>query len=408
MPKAAAPRVILGIGGGIAAYKSAELARLLVQQGYEVQPVMTRAATEFLTPLTLSSLTHKRVITSLFAPAGQPEATLASAIEHIGVALENDLLLVAPATADLLAQFAQGLAGDFLTTMHLAFPGPVLLAPAMNTNMWNHPATQANVALLRARGYHFVGPAAGELACGMEGPGRLAEPAAIAAAAAALLDKKHDLAGETILLTAGPTQEPIDPVRVITNRSSGKMGYALAQRAQARGARVILVSGPVALSPPANVELLRVETAAQMYDAVMSRLAEVSVFIGVAAVADYRPARPAAEKLKKCVSALAIELEPTTDILAAVGRDKGHRLVVGFAAETGNLLGEAERKREAKNCDLVVANLVGAPGAGFEGDENEVVLIRRGQQPEPVARAAKTVIADRILDAVADLRARQA
>ncbi|MFN9918416.1 MAG: bifunctional phosphopantothenoylcysteine decarboxylase/phosphopantothenate--cysteine ligase CoaBC [Acidobacteriota bacterium] len=408
MPKAAAPRVILGIGGGIAAYKSAELARLLVQQGYEVQPVMTRAATEFLTPLTLSSLTHKRVITSLFAPAGQPEATLASAIEHIGVALENDLLLVAPATADLLAQFAQGLAGDFLTTMHLAFPGPVLLAPAMNTNMWNHPATQANVALLRARGYHFVGPAAGELACGMEGPGRLAEPAAIAAAAAALLDKKHDLAGETILLTAGPTQEPIDPVRVITNRSSGKMGYALAQRAQARGARVILVSGPVALSPPANVELLRVETAAQMYDAVMSRLAEVSVFIGVAAVADYRPARPAAEKLKKCVSALAIELEPTTDILAAVGRDKGHRLVVGFAAETGNLLGEAERKREAKNCDLVVANLVGAPGAGFEGDENEVVLIRRGQQPEPVARADKTVIADRILDAVADLRARQA
>jgi phosphopantothenoylcysteine decarboxylase/phosphopantothenate--cysteine ligase len=398
----------LGIGGGIAAYKSAELARLLVQQGYEVQPVMTRAATEFLTPLTLSSLTHKKVITSLFAAPGQPEATLASAIEHIGVALENDLLLVAPATADLLAQFAQGLAGDFLTTMHLAFPGPVLLAPAMNTNMWNHPATQANVALLRARGYHFVGPAAGELACGMEGPGRLAEPAAIAAAAAALLDKKHDLAGETILLTAGPTQEAIDPVRVITNRSSGKMGYALAQRAQARGARVILVSGPVALSAPAHVELLRVETAAQMLDAVMRHLAEASVFIGVAAVADYRPAQPAAEKLKKSVSAMAIELEPTTDILAAVGRDKGHRLVVGFAAETGNLLGEAERKREAKNCDLVVANLVGAPGAGFEGDENEVVLIRRGQQPEPVARAAKTVIADRILDAVADLRARQA
>jgi len=397
-------RIILGIGGGIAAYKSAELARILVQRGYSVQPVMTRAATEFITPLTLSSLTHRKVITSLFASREDSNAVLSSAIEHIDVALENDLLIVAPATADLMAQFAHGLAGDFLTTMHLAFTGPVLLAPAMNTNMWNHAATQANLRVLRERGYHFVGPDAGDLACGMVGAGRLSDPLKIADAATAILNGRQDLAGETILITAGPTQEAIDPVRVITNRSSGKMGYAIAGKAVRRGARVILVSGPVALDVPQGVELIRVESAEQMKNAVMEQLDAASIFISVAAVADYRPASPADQKMKKTASRLSIELEPTSDILAEVGRRKGDRIVIGFAAETQNLAAEGKRKLESKNCDMVVANLVGPNGTGFEGDENEVLLITRDKEPVAVPKAAKKEIARHILDAVLDLR----
>ena len=397
-------RVILGVGGGIAAYKSADLARLLVQRGYLVQAVMTEAATQFLTPLTLASLTHHKVITKLFAERDDSTATLSSAIEHIDVALENDLLVVAPATADLLAQFAHGLAGDFLTTMHLAFTGPVLIAPAMNTNMWNHAATQANIKTLKERGYHFVGPDAGDLACGMVGAGRLAEPLYIADAVTALLQRSRDLVGETILITAGPTQEAIDPVRVITNRSSGRMGYAIAEKAAARGARVILVSGPVALAPPIGVEVQRVESAEQMKNAVLAQLDAASIFIGVAAVADYRPTNPAAQKLKKTASRLSIELEPTTDILAEVGRQKGDRIVIGFAAETQNLAAEGKRKLEAKNCDMVVANLVGLDGTGFESDENEVMLITRDAEPKVIPRADKREIASRILDQIASLR----
>ena len=403
MPREGA-RIILGVGGGIAAYKSAELARLLVQRGYSVQAVMTQAATQFLTPLTLASLTHHKVITKLFAERDDSTATLASAIEHIDVALENDLLVVAPATADLLAQFAHGLAGDFLTTMHLAFTGPVLLAPAMNTNMWNHAATQANIKTLKERGYHFVGPDAGDLACGMVGAGRLAEPLYIADAVTALLQRSRDLVGETILITAGPTQEAIDPVRVITNRSSGRMGYAIAEKAAARGARVILVSGPVALAPPIGVEVQRVESAEQMKNAVLAQLDAASIFIGVAAVADYRPTNPAAQKLKKTASRLSIELEPTTDILAEVGRQKGDRIVIGFAAETENLAAEGKRKLEAKNCDMVVANLVGLDGTGFESEENEVLLITRDAEPKMIPRADKREIASRILDQIAPLR----
>ena len=403
MPREGA-RIILGVGGGIAAYKSAELARLLVQRGYSVQAVMTQAATQFLTPLTLASLTHHKVITKLFAERDDSTATLASAIEHIDVALENDLLVVAPATADLLAQFAHGLAGDFLTTMHLAFTGPVLLAPAMNTNMWNHAATQANIKTLKERGYHFVGPDAGDLACGMVGAGRLAEPLYIADAVTALLQRSRDLVGETILITAGPTQEAIDPVRVITNRSSGRMGYAIAEKAAARGARVILVSGPVALAPPIGVEVQRVESAEQMKNAVLAQLDAASIFIGVAAVADYRPTNPAAQKLKKTASRLSIELEPTTDILAEVGSQKGDRIVIGFAAETENLAAEGKRKLEAKNCDMVVANLVGLDGTGFESDENEVLLITRDAEPKVIPRADKREIASRILDQIAPLR----
>ena len=397
-------RIILGIGGGIAAYKSAELARILIQRGYSVQPVMTRAATEFITPLTLSSLTHRKVITSLFASREDSTAVLSSAIEHIDVALENDLLIVAPATADLMAQFAHGLAGDFLTTMHLAFTGPVLLAPAMNTNMWNHAATQANLQVLRERGYHFVGPDAGDLACGMVGAGRLSDPLEIADAATAILNGRQDLAGETILITAGPTQEAIDPVRMITNRSSGKMGYAIAEKAVRRGARVILVSGPVALAAPQGVELIRVESAEQMKNAVIAQLDAASIFISVAAVADYRPTSPTDQKMKKTASRLSIELEPTTDILAEVGLRKGDRIVIGFAAETQNLAAEGKRKLESKNCDMVVANLVGPNGTGFEGDENEVLLITRDKEPQAVPKAAKKEIARHILDAVLDLR----
>ncbi len=365
---------------------------------------MTRAATEFITPLTLSSLTHRKVITSLFANGEDSTAVLSSAIEHIDVALENDLLIVAPATADLMAQFAHGLAGDFLTTMHLAFTGPVLLAPAMNTNMWNHAATQANLKVLRERGYHFVGPDAGDLACGMVGAGRLSDPLEIADAATAILNGRKDLAGETILITAGPTQEAIDPVRVITNRSSGKMGYAIAEKAVRRGARVILVSGPVALAAPQGVELIRVESAEQMKNAVLEQLNAASIFISVAAVADYRPTSPADQKMKKTASRLSIELEPTSDILAEVGRRKGDRIVIGFAAETQNLAAEGKRKLESKNCDMVVANLVGPNGTGFEGDENEVLLLTRDKEPQAVPKAAKKEIARHILDAVLDLR----
>lgn len=398
------PRVILGIGGGIAAYKSAELARLLVQRGYRVQTVMTSAATQFITPLTLASLTHTKVITNLFNNREDANSVLSSAIEHIDVALENDLLVVAPATADLIAQFAHGLAGDFLTTTHLAFTGPILLAPAMNTNMWNHAATQTNLKTLRERGYAIVGPDAGDLACGMVGAGRLAEPLEIADAVTALLNGRRDLEGETILITAGPTQEAIDPVRVITNRSSGKMGYAIARNAAARGARVVLVSGPVAIAAPAGVEVIGVESAEEMKNAVLARLDAASVFIGVAAVADYRPARPAEQKLKKTASPAAIELEATSDILAEVGRIKGDRIVIGFAAETQNLLAEARRKLAAKSCDMIVANLVGQRGIGFDGDENEVQLVTDKGEPTVIARAAKTAIAALILDRIATLR----
>jgi phosphopantothenoylcysteine decarboxylase / phosphopantothenate---cysteine ligase len=399
-----APRVILGVGGGISAYKSAELARALVTRGYVVQPVMTKAATEFITPLTLASLTNKKVITDIFPDQPSPEETLASSIEHISVALENDVLVIAPATADLLAKMAHGLASDFLTTLYLAFPGPVLLAPAMNTNMWLHPAVQANLKILTDRGHHIVGPDAGDLACGMVGAGRMSEPLAIAEALTALLARKHDLSGETFLITAGPTQEPIDPVRFITNRSSGKMGYALAAEAASRGARVILVSGPVHLAVPAGVERVPVKSAAQMKDAVMAHLEQASIILKAAAVADYRPADEAAQKIKKTSTKLSLDLEPTSDILMELGRVKGDRLLIGFAAETQNLAAEARRKLESKNCDMVVGNLVGPDGTGFEGDENEVLLVTPDAEPLLIPKASKREIAAKILDRVLGLR----
>jgi phosphopantothenoylcysteine decarboxylase/phosphopantothenate--cysteine ligase len=408
--------VVLGVAGGIAAYKAAELARALMERGFSVQVVTTASAEEFIRPLTFAALTGRKVISHLFS-AGSDEDTLSSAIEHIRVAQENQILVVAPATANVLAKFARGIADDFLSTMYLAFTGRVVLAPAMNTNMWNHPATQENLRILRERGHEIVEPDDGALACGMVGPGRLAEPDKIAALVAAGSvvrpaekreenrgEKRHDLDGETLLITAGPTQEPLDAVRYITNRSSGKMGYALAEEAASRGARVVLVSGPVNLPEPPGIEVIHVQTAIEMRKAVMERLSEATMIVKAAAVADYHRANPPRQKEKKTAARLSLELDPTPDILAEVGKKKGDRLLVGFAAETDHMVEEARRKLENKNCDMIVANLVSQEGIGFDSDENEVVLVLRTGDTIPVARASKRAIAQRIFDEMIRLR----
>ncbi len=398
-------RIVLGVSGGIAAYKAAELARALTGNGHEVQAVLTRAAEEFVRPLTFASLTGRKVINELFGSDNSPEATLSSSIEHIGVAREHDLLLVAPATANVLAKFAHGLADDFLSTLYLAFRGPVVLAPAMNEDMWAHDAVRANVATLRQRGHAIVDPDEGFLACGTYGPGRLAElPKILEAVERALQPPVHDLEGETILITAGPTQEPLDPVRYLSNRSSGKMGYALAQAAIDRGAHVILVSGPVSLTPPAGAEAVHVRTAAEMRDAVFANLEPATVVIKCAAVADFRPSVQSKQKIKKTSARVSLELDPTPDILAELGRKRGDRLLIGFAAETANLESEARRKLETKNCDMVVANLVGQADTGFESDSNEVVLALRTGEFIPLARASKREIAEQILSRILTLR----
>jgi phosphopantothenoylcysteine decarboxylase/phosphopantothenate--cysteine ligase len=395
-------KVVLGIGGGIAAYKAAELARALIERGVSVQVVMTRAAQEFVRPLTFAALTAHKVITDLFAASG--EDTLASAVEHIRVAQEAQALVVAPATADLMAKFANGLADDFLSTLYLAFTGPVVLAPAMNTNMWNHPAARHNLETLRGRGHVIVDPEEGELACGMVGPGRLAEPERIAAVVLTLLSGRRDLEGETVLVTAGPTEEPVDPVRFLSNRSSGKMGYAVAEAAAARGARVILISGPVHLSAPAGVSVVNVRTAEEMRAAVLAHLSEASIIVKAAAVADFRVKNPSAGKIKKSGAGLTLELELNPDILAEVGQMKGLRLLVGFAAETGDPLPEARRKLESKHCDMIVGNRVDREDVGLGCDDNEVVLAIRTGETVALPRAPKREIADRIFDHLLKLR----
>ncbi|HTS24270.1 MAG TPA: bifunctional phosphopantothenoylcysteine decarboxylase/phosphopantothenate--cysteine ligase CoaBC [Bryobacteraceae bacterium] len=389
-------RILLGVGGGIAAYKAAEFARLLMERGHEVQVVMTAAAQEFVRPLTFAALTGRKVLTDLFA--------IESAIEHIAVAQEHDLLAIAPATADLMAKLAHGEANDFLTTVYLAFQGPVVIAPAMNVNMWDHPATQSNLQTLRQRGHRIVGPGEGYLACGMIGAGRLADPEEIAEAIASEFRTRRELEGETVLITAGPTQEPLDPVRFISNRSSGKMGYALAEAAAARGARVVLVSGPVHLPPPRGVEVIHVRTAQEMRDQVFENLAPAGIVIKSAAVADFHLSRVHEQKIKKTAARVSLELDPTPDILAELGRNKGDRLLIGFAAETQNLQQEARRKLETKNCDMVVANLVGGAETGFETDQNEVTLVMRTGDVLPLPRASKREIADRIFDEAVKLR----
>ena len=395
-------RITLGVTGGVAAYKAAELVRRLQQDNFTIQVVMTRSAREFITPLTFAALTGQKVITDLFAQSGG-EANLESAIEHIAVAQRTDLLLVAPATADILAKFARGIADDFLTTLYLASTAPVVVAPAMNVNMWNHTATQENVEMLRARGVKIVDPDEGYLACGMTGAGRLAGQAAIVGAVHEALHVVRDLADQKILVTAGPTRESLDPVRYFTNRSSGKMGYAVAEAAVQRGAQVILVSGPTSLEAPAGVERINVQSAEEMHRAVLGNIADCSIAIFAAAVADYRPVEANGQKIKRTKESMTISLEPTPDILASVTRDRGDRLIVGFAAETENVAENARKKLAAKNADLIVANDVTAEGAGFDHDTNIVTLIARDGRDLALPRMSKSEVARHILDEVVRL-----
>jgi len=397
-------RITLGVTGGVAAYKAAELVRRLQQEGFSVQVVMTRGAREFITPLTFAALSGQKVITDLFGDSSGGEANLESAIEHIAVAQRTDLLLVAPATADILAKFARGIADDFLTTLYLASTAPVVMAPAMNVNMWNHAATQENVERLRARGVKIVNPEEGYLACGMTGAGRLAGQEDIITAVRDVVHATRDLEGQAVLVTAGPTREDIDPVRYLTNRSSGKMGYAVAEAAARRGAKVMLVSGPANLETPAGVERIDVRTANEMHRAVVERFAGVSIAILAAAVSDYRPVDRHAEKIKKSNASLTISLEPTTDILAEVAKNKGQTIVVGFAAETDHVAENARKKLSAKNADLIVANDVTAEGAGFDHDTNVVTLFARDGRDLALPKLSKSEVAQRILDEVVRLR----
>jgi phosphopantothenoylcysteine decarboxylase / phosphopantothenate---cysteine ligase len=397
-------RVAVGVTGGVAAYKAAELVRRLQQEGIEVEVVMTRHAQEFIAPLTFAAITGKKVITDMFAAAESAPANVESAIEHIAVAQRIDALVIAPATANHIAKMAQGIADDFLTTLYLATTAPVIVAPAMNVNMWEHSATQANLEILRARGVRSVAPDEGYLACGMVGAGRLAGTESIAREVCSALGIRYDLKGETILVSAGPTCEDIDPVRFITNRSSGKMGYAIADAAVRRGARVILVSGPVSLAAPAGVELVRVRTAEEMRAAVLANFDAATVVIMAAAVADYRAAKIAPEKLRRAGEKLSLELEATPDILAEIGRNKGERLLIGFAAETGGVKESARRKLEKKSADMIVANDVSEPGAGFDGDTNIVTFFFADGREERLPKMSKFDVAVRILDEAAYLR----
>ncbi len=394
-------KVLLGITGCIGVYKSAEVLRGLQKAGVEVSVVMTRHATEFVQPLTFEALSGKPVIVGMF---DRPDY---SAIEHISLARQSDLLLVAPATANILAKFAHGIADDFLTTLYLSNTRPVLIAPAMNVEMWNHPATRANLEILRERGNYFVDPGVGYQACGEVGVGRLAEPEDIVSQALQVMRHKAgtdaDLAGEHLLITAGPTVEDLDPVRFITNRSSGKMGYALAEAARDRGARVTLISGPVRIAPPAGVETVSVRSTRQMYEAVMSRVRDSSVFIGCAAVADFRPASPSDQKIKKQGrQSITIELEPTEDIIGSVARDpqRNSRIVVGFAAESQSLLDNAETKLREKSLDLIVANDITREGAGFDSDDNAATILRRDGSRNELPLQSKRELADKVLDEI--------
>ncbi len=398
-------KVALGVTGGIAAYKAAELLRLLQDRGLDVQVVMTRAACEFVTPLTFAALSGHKVITGLFGEAGAAEPNVESAIEHIAVAQSIDALVIAPATADILGRIAHGLADDFLTTLVLATKAPILVAPAMNVNMWENAATQANLAVLRGRGVKIVEPDAGYLACGVIGAGRLAAPETIAQAVFETLGLGDDLKGETVLVTAGPTEEPLDPVRYISNRSSGRMGYALAEASRRRGARVMLVSGPTRLVPPDGVEIERVRTAEEMAEAVGRRVDEASVVLMAAAVADFRPEEVQGTKIKKRDGAPVVKLRPTRDILGEiVGRRRNGQLVVGFAAETDDVLENAAAKARAKRLDLVVANDVTQAGAGFDVDTNIVTLLFADGRRKSLEMMSKLDVAHRVLDEVVGLR----
>ena len=419
-------KVTVGVCGGIAAYKSVELVRLLQDAGYDPHVVMTKAAEEFVRPLTFSAISGHKVISTLWGEdAGVVSEGDESSIEHIHEAQTTKLLIVAPATADILAKFAHGLADDFLSTMFLATTAPVVVAPAMNVNMWEHPATRANVETLRSRGVKVIEPGSGYLACGMVGGGRLAEPAAIAAVVAETLAggaendslglgknnaasspaQESDFAGETVLVTAGGTREAIDPVRFIGNRSSGRMGYAVAEAARRRGARVILISAPTGLQEPSGVEIVRVVTADEMRSAVMKRLREATIVVMAAAVSDYRVRSVAAQKIKReAARAVILELEATEDILREVVAQRVvGTIVVGFAAETEDALANGRAKLAGKGVDAVVVNDVSMDGIGFDAEQNAgSFLTKSGTVELPVM--SKVTMADRILDEVAKLR----
>jgi phosphopantothenoylcysteine decarboxylase/phosphopantothenate--cysteine ligase len=396
-------RVTVGVSGGIAAYKAAELVRSLQRQAIEVRAVMTQSATRFVQPLTFAALTGHKVITSLWDDAYTSEGAHDSSIEHIDEAQWPDALVIAPATANILAKFAHGIADDFLTTMYLATRATVLVAPAMNVNMWDHPATQANLEILRQRHVRIVEPGTGDLACGVVGIGRMAEPEAVAAAVLDALGRRHDMAGEVVLVTAGGTREALDPVRFLGNRSSGKMGYALADAAQSRGAKVILISGPSALHPPAHVELVKVTTADQMRTAVLERMNEVTMVVKAAAVADYRPINVSDHKLKRS-GPLTLELAPTEDILAeVVRRRRPGQLIVGFAAETENRMENGRQKLLRKGADAIVVNDVSGEALGIDSDLNAATFLTNSTAIE-LNEMPKRKLADRILDEILTLR----
>ncbi len=396
-------RVALGVSGGVAGYKADELVCRLQQEGIEVQVVMTKSAQEFVTPLTFAALTGQKVITEMFGTESAA-ANVESAIEHIAVAQRIDLLIVAPATANIIAKMARGIADDFLTTLYLATTAPVVVAPAMNFNMWEHQATQENIDALRARGVHVVAPEEGYLACGMTGDGRLAGVEAIAKAVCARLGIEHDLEKENVIVTAGPTCEDLDPVRYLTNRSSGKMGYALAEAAARRGARVVLISGPTRLDPPQGVEFVSVRSTEQMHAAVREHLPRATAVIMAAAVADYRPVAPQMKKMKRGEGHITLELESTPDILAGIARTDGDRIIIGFAAETDHVAEHARGKLESKQADLIVANDVTSEGAGFDHDTNIITLYARDGSEKAFPRMPKIDAAHRILDRLLELR----
>jgi phosphopantothenoylcysteine decarboxylase/phosphopantothenate--cysteine ligase len=385
----------LGVSGGIGAYKAVEVARLLQKRGHRVQAVMTRAARRFVGPLTFEAITREPVITSQFVPG------LNADIEHIALASEMDLLLVAPATANILGKFANGIADDFLSALYLATRAPVLAAPAMNTNMWEHPAVRANIDRLGAQGVRFVDPGEGYLACGWVGKGRLAEPEAIVEAVERRLAPDQSLAGQRVLVTAGPTFEDLDPVRFVGNRSSGRMGFALAVEAARRGAEVTLVVGPTTVPPPPVGDVVRVRSARAMHAAVMSRAGAVDVIVMAAAVADYAPSDVSAGKIEKG-DALTVILARTPDILADLGarRAGGTRpVLVGFAAQTGDVVPAARRKLRSKGVDLMVANDVTATGSGFDVDTNQVTLVD-ADRLEPLPLLSKADVASAVFDRI--------
>jgi phosphopantothenoylcysteine decarboxylase/phosphopantothenate--cysteine ligase len=390
-------KIILGVTGGIAAYKAAELVRELVRAGAKVHVVMTQSAQAFVTPLTFQTLSGNPAITGLFNLIEESE------IGHISLADRAEVLVIAPATANIIGKIAAGIADDMLTTIVMATKAPVLLAPAMNVHMWENAICQENIQKLRSRGYHFIDPESGELACGYEGTGRLAEVSAIVEEIRTILSPK-DLAQETVLITAGPTEEPIDPVRFITNRSSGKMGFALARIARRRGAEVILISGPTALPAPPNIKFISVHSAAQMREAVLANLENASILLMAAAVSDYRPRKISPGKIKKSEMDMMLVLERNPDILSEAGKRKDHRILVGFAAETENLLQNAQSKLIEKNLDLIVANDVTLPGAGFKVDTNIVKFLDRSGKVEELPLMTKEELAERILDRVPQLK----